>query len=350
MTKTVIEKNKKYPYGLQNKGNTCYINTALQTIIQIFGEFFISGEYYNNLSSDEKVIDFMSNFAHLVASVQNDDGRWSIKHVNLYLNNVIEYLSGVTGFQNFIKYHQDDSYGFLSQMLDLFSNYLSYKILIEIDVKVDEDELDEKDRTRFNFYSFLKKSMKKTSIIDEKLRGYFRASITCSHPNCNYRSERFDPFLTLSLPINGKNTLYECLSEYVKPITLDENNMWYCEKCKRKSQAEKKLSIWSTSEYLIIAYKRYVNITIASIKDDSHIESPFENLDLSPYVEDNRSNENIYDLDSFTVHSGNLNNGHYVTSRKIDGQWVTFNDSTVIHVNEGDINNCSAYYLVYKRR
>ena len=336
--------------GLPNKGNTCYLNTAIQTIVQIFSDFFIKGEYYKKLSSDEKVIDFMSDFAHLIASVQNVNNKWSKLHVNQYLDNVIQYLFEMNDFKRFIKYHQADSYEFLAQLIALLSQYLNYKISIEINIKVDEKKLNSKDRTRLVFYRFLKKTLKSTSIIDEKLRSYFRASITCAYSDCDYVSERFEPFLTLSLPIKNMNTLEECLANYIAPITLDENNMWYCEKCKRKSQAEKKMSIWSTSDYLIISYKRYVNLMITSVKDDRSIKAPFRGLDMSHYTEDNKPYENIYDLCAVTVHSGNMNNGHYIIARKIGEEWVVFNDSTVIPVKESDINNEVAYYLVYKRR
>ena len=346
----VVEKKKIEPNGLPNRGNTCYINTALQTVIQIFGKFFISGEYYKKLSSDEKIIDFMSDFAHLVAAVQNTDGRWAKSHVKLYLKNVTDYLSGLEEFKRFMKFKQEDSYEFLAQLIDLMSSYLKYKISIEIYIKVKEKDLDDKDKTRLVFYKFLQKELKHTSIFDEKLCGYFRASITCAYDDCDYRSEKFEPFLTLSLPIKGNDTLEECLEEYVKEIKLDEKNQWYCEKCKRKSQAVKKLSIWSTSEYLIISYKRYANMFITSVKDNRHIIAPFNNLDLSPYVEDNNAGEDIYDLCAVTVHIGNMNNGHYVVARKINTTWMVFNDSTVIHVREVDINNSTAYYLVYKRR
>jgi len=347
---TVVETKVIKPNGLPNRGNTCYINTALQTVVQIVGRFFISGEYYKKLSSDEKIIDFMSDFAHLVAAIQNTDGRWSKSHVNLYLKNVTDYLAGLDQFKRFLKFKQADSFEFLAQLIDLMSEYLRYKISIEIDVKVDEKDLDDKDKTRLVFYTFLKKNLKHTSVFDEKLRGYFRASITCAHDDCDYKSEKFEPFLTLSLPIKGKDTLEECLAEYVKATTLDENNQWFCEKCKRKSKAEKKLSIWSTSEYLIISYKRYANMFITTVKDDRHIVAPFNGLDLSPYVEDNKANEDIYDLCAVTVHSGNMNNGHYVAARKMETTWMVFNDSNVIQVKEKDLNNSTAYYLVYKRR
>ena len=336
------------PNGLPNKGNTCYINTALQTIIDILSDIFTSGKYNINTSANENIVDFVYNFAFLTASVENNDGRWTKLHVNLYLQNIFNYLEGLDNFKRFIKFHQADSYEFLAELIDLLSSYLQYKVKIDISINVDEKELDEFDKVRLIYYKHVKENLKNTSIFEERLRGYFRASITCGYGECNNRSEKFEPFLTLSLPIEGMDTLEECLEHYVKPIKLDEKNQWYCDKCKRKSQAEKKLSIWNTGEYVIISYKRYSNIQIATVKDGRLIIAPF-NLDLSPYVEDN-SNKNTYSLCSVTVHSGNMNNGHYVIARKIKNNWFIFNDSTVINVNESEINISAAYYLVYKRQ
>lgn len=341
------------PNGLPNKGNTCYINTAIQTIVQIFGDHFISGKYYKKLSDDPDKINFVNDIAHLIAAVENKDGRWSQEHINLHLKNNIKYLSKLDNFKRFGRFQQADSFEFLAELLDLLSEYLRYKIQIEIVSKVDEKDLDSIDKIRLRYCNHIKETLKYTSIIDEQLRGYFRASVTCAHNDCDYISEKFEPFITLSLPIKGMNTLEECLQNYVKPIKLDVENQWFCEKCKRKSQAEKKLSIWNTSEYLIISYKRYVNTMIATVKDNHDITAPFNELDLSLFVEDNKQTENIYDLCAVTVHSGNMNNGHYVIARKMGNSlknWTVFNDSTVVNVEEQNINNKNAYYLVYKRR
>ncbi|GAF71514.1 unnamed protein product, partial [marine sediment metagenome] len=81
------------PNGLPNKGNTCYINTAIQTISQIFGDYFVSGEYYKKLSNDPKKIDFMNNFAYLIAAIENNNGRWSRDHIKLHLKESNKYLS-----------------------------------------------------------------------------------------------------------------------------------------------------------------------------------------------------------------------------------------------------------------
>ena len=122
-----------------------------------------------------------------------------------------------------------------------------------------------------------------------------------------------------------------------------------CNKCKRKSQAVKKLSIWNTSEYIIISYKRYTSFLNTTLKNNKSIIAPFTNLDMSPYIEDSNINGNIYNLCAVTFHKGNINNGHYIIARKIENYWLVFNDDIVIPINESDIDIRSAYYLVYKK-
>ena len=140
-----------YPNGICNIGNTCYMNTAFQTIVQIFGDFFIKGEYSKKISKNEEIIEFLKNFAHLMASIKNNNGKWGKEHVSFYLKNVINYLSGLKDFKRFIKYQQSDSYEFLTSILDILSEYLKYKISIEINVNVEEKYLDEKDKTKLIF-------------------------------------------------------------------------------------------------------------------------------------------------------------------------------------------------------
>ena len=73
-------------------------------------------------------------------------------------------------------------------------------------------------------------------------------------------------------------------------------------------------------------------------------------LDISPYVDNNDTDKNIYDLSSVTIHLGDINSGHYVVARKMKDTWRIFDDSRVIPIKENNIDIGNAYYLVYKRR
>lgn len=338
------------PNGLPNRGNTCYFNAALQTLCCILEDIFISGEYNKKLPDDENIKNFMFHLAHLIASIENNGGKWSKKHINIHLNYVFSYIGKLDNFKRFIRYSQADSAEFLTELIDILSTYMRYEISIDITLRVKEKHLDEMDKKRLSFYNTLKKQTKYTSIVEERIQGYYRASIKCNYEDCDNVSEKFEPFLNLQLPIDGMNTLEECISDYIKPIQLDGDNQWLCDKCNRKSQAIKKLSIWKTGKYIIILLKRYLNIQISTIKDGRSIISPVELLDLSPYIEDNTHTENLYSLCSVTFHSGNLNKGHYLNVRNTNNKWIIFNDDNVEPIDKSNINTSSGYYLVYKRK
>ena len=51
--------------------------------------------------------------------------------------------------------------------------------------------------------------------------------------------------------------LTDCLREFKQLETLDEENMWYCSKCKEHVQATKTLEIFKVPRVLIISLKRF---------------------------------------------------------------------------------------------
>jgi ubiquitin C-terminal hydrolase len=328
------------PHGLPNFGNTCYLNAALQNIFHIFGDTFISGHYFRKVKQDNAIRTFTNNFAHLTAAVENKNNKWNKKHVEFYLKNVIKFLSQKENFKRFINFQQADSNDFLNELLDLLSEMLTYDVFVQINVKVPEETLSQEDKDRLLFFRHIQNSMKETSVIKDALQGFFKASITCGHEDCDNSSVKFESFLTLSLPINNMKTLEQCLLKYIKPIKLDKDNQWFCDKCKRKSQATKKMSIWNTSHYLIISYKRYMSNLV---KDNNEVVSPME-LDMTPFLESGESKK--YRLCSMTVHSGGLSSGHYVSVRKIGQDWVLFDDDSIKKVKQ--LNPNHSYYLVYK--
>lgn len=51
--------------------------------------------------------------------------------------------------------------------------------------------------------------------------------------------------------------LTDCLAEFKQSETLDEDNMWYCSKCKEHVQATKTLELFRLPRLLIITLKRF---------------------------------------------------------------------------------------------
>ena len=159
------------------------------------------------------------------------------------------------------------------------------------------------------------------SRITEIFSGFLHSSITCPDSQCKYASNKFDPFLHLSLPIpNNPGMLImplnieDCMKEYCREEILDEQNLWMCEGCKKKVNGIKKLQILTPPLVLAFQLKRFGDARRS--KDSRLIKYPIENLDISSLISPIKFNPlgcYKYKLQSVINHTGGLNNGHYFT-------------------------------------
>lgn len=65
---------------------------------------------------------------------------------------------------------------------------------------------------------------------------------------------------------------------------LEAEDSWFCSKCKRHVQANKKLDLWTTPEVLVVHLKRFFFTRLRRDKLDVKVEFPLENWDLSEYL------------------------------------------------------------------
>ena len=131
---------------------------------------------------------------------------------------------------------------------------------------------------------------------------------------------------------------------------MDENNEWYCENCKKKQRAKKKLEIYHTPKILIIQIKRFSHVN----KINTKVNFPLKDLDLSKYILSNDNSKSIkYDLFAVANHYGSLSFGHYTAFCKnsVNEKWYEFNDSCVNEITDlSKIVSPSAYVLFYKQK
>ena len=142
--------------------------------------------------------------------------------------------------------------------------------------------------------------------------------------------------------------IYDCFEQLTKPERLDEQNEWYCPKCKQFQRANKKIDIYKTPNILIIQLKRFNNRR----KIDTTVDFPINDLDISKYVISKNNDDLKYDLFAIGNHFGSMGFGHYIAYCKnhFDNVWYEFNDSSVSIVNENHLISSSAYTLFYKRK
>lgn len=145
--------------------------------------------------------------------------------------------------------------------------------------------------------------------------------------------------------------------------TLDEDNKWYCNVCKKHVIATKTMEVFRVPPILIITLKRFkigrsrFGWSSSGTKLDTLVDFPLNGLDMRDYVlcsEQKQSAKLIYDCFAVSNHMGNVGFGHYTAYGKsvIDDKWYSFDDSNVREVPnpESTVISSSAYSLFYRLR
>lgn len=85
------------------------------------------------------------------------------------------------------------------------------------------------------------------------------------------------------LKLNGndkRTSLYDCLNNFTNPETLEDNNKWYCNRCKEHVRASKQMEIYKSNQILVLAFKRFSR----GYKVKDFVDFPIEGLDIGPYI------------------------------------------------------------------
>lgn len=140
-----------------------------------------------------------------------------------------------------------------------------------------------------------------------------------AHPNTKEVSKEISKEETK----DGLVTLKDCFEEFKKSEMLDENNKWYCGKCKEHVQATKALELYRVPPLLVISLKRFkasksrysgmYGGSGGGGKLSTLVDFPIVGLDLAPYVLSSSESGAplIYDLFGVSNHYGSLGGGHY---------------------------------------
>ena len=325
---------KKGFCGLNNLGNTCFMNSILQcinnTIPLLKFMFSESFEECINESSDEYnfIIKLKNVMKHL----------WETNTVfspNKFVQES-QQLSLQKGRTEFTGFGQNDSQEFLQFVLEMLHNGLSKEVSIEIEGK----SKTKFDKLAVKAYKTYKQFYENDySPILEIFYGQYFTNIETKTPDKYERGHSFEPFSMISLDISETNSdLYTCLNNFVKPELIINTE---------EKKIKKTVYFWSLPEILIIFLKRYNNNLE---KIDSVIDFPIDNLDMSLYVKGYDSDDNKYSLYAVSNHEGGLGGGHYYSYVKnADNEWYKFNDRIVTTLPKETLVSEKAYCLFYKK-
>eukprot|EP00753_Platysulcus_tardus_P017554 PLAT6434.1.p1 GENE.PLAT6434.1~~PLAT6434.1.p1 ORF type:complete len:2665 (+),score=1477.87 PLAT6434.1:44-7996(+) len=74
---------------------------------------------------------------------------------------------------------------------------------------------------------------------------------------CGHTSERVEPFYTISVAVKGMSSLEEAMDAYVEGETLEGDNMYMCEMCNKKVEAQKRACLESLPPTVVFHLKRF---------------------------------------------------------------------------------------------
>ncbi|XP_030638392.1 ubiquitin carboxyl-terminal hydrolase 43a [Chanos chanos] len=163
-------------------------------------------------------------------------------------------------------------------------------------------------------------------------------------------------------------TLDECFQLYTKEEQLAPDDAWKCPHCKQLQQGMVKMSLWTLPDILILHLKRFRQVGERRNKLSTLVRFPLTGLDMAPHVvKRSQSTRNLspwpptwkqsetdflYDLYAVCNHHGGMHGGHYTAycRNSVDGQWYSYDDSSVDQVPEEELCTRGAYILFYQRR
>lgn len=200
---------------------------------------------------------------------------------------------------------------------------------------------------------------KSFSQVTKIFTGFLHSSINCPNTECGYSSNKFEPFLHLSLPMpmrltdDQPLTIEDCINQFCKVEQLDDKNLWKCEGCNREVAAYKRMNLWKAPAVLVIQMNRFG--LMRQRKDTRFVKYPLEHLDISGMLSTNKiMSEGTcfkYRLQCVINHVGNVGSGHYFSYCMDEDtkRWFKFDDDSVKELVLSQVVTSSAYILFYIR-
>lgn len=179
--------------GLQNLGNTCFMNSALQCLTKTpaIKKYFVDGDYINDINK-ENPLGMGGKIA--IAFGQLMEEMWSGKHSYISPRD-FKYTIGKFAPQ-FSGYAQHDSQELIAYLLDGLHedlNRVKKKPLTkQVESNGRKDEIVAQEAWKVH-------KMRNDSIIVDHFQGQLKSTLIC--PDCGHISITFDPFMYLSLPL-----------------------------------------------------------------------------------------------------------------------------------------------------
>jgi len=352
-------------FTLPNLGNTCYLNTGLQCILNssIFIEYLTISDFPED-----------SIFYHLqqtVHSIVNHSTQVKEVSLNFFSCNrettpnqsywnphrqMVKYLG--TKLQKHINiYRQNDLQEFLNLIIDHSNQELANSPKHNNVSSICEYKYNNiattttttKPNQNSSFYRLQKKCdnawnkhfKNEYSPIVPLFYSLLISQISCGCGKIHHNYEFFNSLqIDIVSEISEDDTmLTTCIDEFMKPFKLNQNNndhnlgnldneiRWKCDVCKQQLESTKNFAFWRLPQILIIVLKRFVfDEKFGQFRKLNTVVDIPDIIDFKKWVLCKESTV-LYELRTIGCHYGGLDSGHYYSLvRKGQNKWVKIDD------------------------
>ncbi|EGR28359.1 ubiquitin carboxyl-terminal hydrolase family protein, putative [Ichthyophthirius multifiliis] len=178
--------------GLQNIGNTCFMNSSLQCLsnIQELTNYMLLNNYQLDINSTNPLGtggQLVNAYSELIKNMWNGQNTTSPFNLKKILSKFAP---------QFLGYSQQDSQELLSYLIDGLHedlNKIKQKPFVQ---QIESDGKNDEETSNQAWQNYLKRNK---SIIVDLMVGQFKSTLNC--PTCKKISVTFDPFMSLSVPV-----------------------------------------------------------------------------------------------------------------------------------------------------
>jgi len=295
-TQSINNDNTVSKCGLLNKGNTCYMNSALQCFSTMVPLWSNLSMYSNNLSP------FILSFIRIMSMLKTCRAAIDPSPFLQSFQNLVHKAGNL----NFNIHRQQDAAEMITYILEeLFTECVQTQAMINV------------------------------TITNET---------TCNFCFQSVKSEDMSPILRLPVAPSIKIAL----ENFLRPQDLCENESFFCNVCSSYKTATLTHEVVSSGQYLILQIERFIHNAGIPIKDIKDIEcSP--TLDLLLVVNQVETRRK-FRLAAVINHFGTMNNGHYTALIRPHNTttWWLCNDALVKRSKDSSFTSSSCYICFYE--
>ena len=378
---------------LDNIGNTCYLNSALQCLANQ-GHFIAALRHIvgqrpirQGPSSRDRQALIRALMGTLEAMETSGD---SVRPFEL-LKTAAELNP------TFESHQQADAAELLLTIMSALDDELQSKVVIQqMETPLPEPYATlsavAAARARCNAHEAQRKNLKAPaipipfayrSVVSDFFQGVVLSTLTC--PSCGELSQCADPFMTVEMHIaapasttptpertswlrsilniirapynllfagedeSAPTTLTECFASHCAEEHLSQGNRVTCGHCGASTQARRALTFVTLPDILVVHLKRFRSTGYFNHKIRRYVECP-ETLDLTQFTV-GAATPSVYELDGVVNHHGDMGGGHYTSYAKKRGVgWVLFNDERIAKAHVKEVVDSEVYVCVYRRK